>query len=356
MKRTLLGILLALVSLVLAGGGTYAWYDWRMTSPVSSNHDVLEVVIPAGANFDTATELLVSKKLVLHPLLFKLRARQRSRRLPIHAGMFKFQRDMTHDMIMDKLAKGPDVALNDVPLKFRVIDGHNIWNVAEHTKALGLDGDLLEVASSSRHIERYGLPAPRRLRPGAHSLLEGYLFPETYFIKRNEPRLDTALRLATRQFRKVFGGLKKDHAASVTRLNRELKLTDHDLVTLASLVQKETSAVAEAPMIAGVFYNRLRKKMKLQTDPTLVYGPTTWRELPSPTFRRDASNPYNTYAHRGLPPGPICNPGKAALRAVMAPAKTDALFFVARRDGTGRHVFARTLAEHNKNIDKYLRR
>ena len=355
MKRTLLGILLALISLVLVVGGSYVWYDWRMTRPVSDSHDILEVVIPAGANFDTATDLLADNKLVLHPLLFKLRARQRRRRVPIRAGMFEFRRDMTHDMIMDKLAKGPDVVLNDVPLKFRVIDGHNIWNVAEHTRALGLDGDLLDVVSSVRHIERYGLPAPRKIRPGAHSLLEGYLFPETYFIKRDEPRLDTALRLATRQFRKVFGALNKEHGTSVARLKRELKLTDHDLVTLASLVQKETGAVAEAPMIAGVFYNRLRKKMKLQTDPTLVYGPNTWRELPSPAFRRDSSNPYNTYAHRGLPPGPICNPGKAALAAVMAPAKTDALFFVARRDGTGRHVFARTLADHNKNIDKYLR-
>tara|TARA_B100000900_G_C20112147_1_gene526355 strand:- start:125 stop:529 length:405 start_codon:yes stop_codon:yes gene_type:complete len=133
-------------------------------------------------------------------------------------------------------------------------------------------------------------------------------------------------------------------------------MTDHDFLTLASLVEKEVAYLPEAPMIAAVFYNRLVKKMKLQTDPTMVYSPSTWREKPSPEFRRDTRNPYNTYAHSGLPPGPICSPGPRALEAVLMPAKTTALFFVAKRDGEGRHVFAESLDEHRANIRRYLKR
>ena len=120
-------------------------------------------------------------------------------------------------------------------------------------------------------------------------------------------------------------------------------------------MEKEVQVKAEAPVVAAVFYNRLAVKQPLQTDPTLVYGPDTWQEVPSPTFRRDRTNPYNTYYEPGLPPGPIANPGRVALAAVVAPARTNALYFCAMQDGTGRHAFARTLAEHKSNIERYLK-
>ena len=112
---------------------------------------------------------------------------------------------------------------------------------------------------------------------------------------------------------------------------------------------------AEAPLVAGVFYNRLRRGQPLQTDPTMVYGPNIWQEKPAPSLRRNRDNPYNTYHFEGLPPGPICSPGRAALRAALSPGQTDAFYFVARQDGSGRHAFSKTLSEHRANINRYLR-
>jgi UPF0755 protein len=132
-------------------------------------------------------------------------------------------------------------------------------------------------------------------------------------------------------------------------------VTARDVITLASLVEKEAADRAEGPRIAGVFYNRLAAGMRLQTDPTLVYHPDRFGAKPTPAHRRDRSNPYNTYAFDGLPPGPICNPGPAALRAALQPERHDLLYFVARRDGSGRHAFARTYAEHRGNVQRFLR-
>jgi len=110
----------------------------------------------------------------------------------------------------------------------------------------------------------------------------------------------------------------------------------------------------ECPLIAGVLKNRLARGMRLEVDPTLVYGPATWAEVPAPRHRRDATNPFNTYARAGLPPAPICSPGRVALQAARHPAATDALYYVARRAGTGRHAFAVTFEEHRENVRKYL--
>ncbi len=132
-------------------------------------------------------------------------------------------------------------------------------------------------------------------------------------------------------------------------------LSEHELIVLASLVEEEVRAAAEAPRVAGVFYNRLAASMRLETDPTLMYHPQRVAQQPRPTHRRDRANPYNTYAIAGLPPGPICSPGRGALEAVLRPERHDYLYFVSRRDAQGRHAFARTLAEHRANIERYLR-
>jgi len=169
--------------------------------------------------------------------------------------------------------------------------------------------------------------------------LEGYLFPETYFFQRIQGE-GAMLQMMVSQFRRHLPNGWEQQSA-------ELGLTLHELVTVASMVEKEAVADFERPRIAGVFYNRLKRKMPLQSDPTAVYylsgfsGPISKSHLKRPS-------PYNTYQHQGLPAGPICNPGAKSLKAALYPEKVSYLYFVSNRDGT--HQFSETLAEHNRAV------
>jgi UPF0755 protein len=197
--------------------------------------------------------------------------------------------------------------------------------------------------------------------------VEGYLFPDTYRFATSAPPAEIVRRMVERH-RKVFAGLRRRYRTEAQALERELEWSDHEIVTLASIVEKETAAKHERPLIAGVFLNRLKfssfKPKLLQTDPTIVYGCTVPEKKSAACEKfegrirtihlRDQDNPYSTYAHEGLPPGPISNPGKAALEAVFAPKKSRFLYFVSRNDGT--HQFSKTVAEHERYVDEFQRK
>ena len=354
-RRVLFGGGLGFLVLLLGLGGGYAWYANRMSSPVSANAGRVSVGITNGMSWDAAVELLQYEGLVQDPWLFELRARQRHRRVPLRAGLFVFDRSWTPDHIMDKLAAGPDGDDPDAPLIFQIIPGENFFRVREKLVELGVRGDLVGFDRSREKVDDLGIPAPYPLPPGALWRLEGYLYPDSYHLDRRKPTVERAIKAATKRFHDVFAELRKKHKARRDALAKEFGFHDADFVTLSSLIEKETQAKAEAPMVAAVFYNRLRRKMALATDPTLVYGPTTWKDVPSKAHRLDKSNPYNTYVNKGLPPGPICSPSAASLEAALAPAESAALYFVARRDGTGRHAFADDYETHKANIERYLR-
>jgi UPF0755 protein len=176
------------------------------------------------------------------------------------------------------------------------------------------------------------------------SSLEGYLFPETYRFPHGMAPLDLA-RAMVEQFRRAWG--------EIAPLARERGLPMRDVVILASLIEKETGAPQERPLIASVFLNRLRIGMRLETDPSVIYGIP---DFDGNLRRRDlenAGNPYNTYRISGLPPGPIANPGAASLRAAVEPAETDYLYFVSRNDGS--HTFSKSYAEHLAAVNRYQR-
>ena len=184
--------------------------------------------------------------------------------------------------------------------------------------------------------------------------LEGFLFPETYFFHPDTNVLE-ALSVTSKHFNNYWTQALKTRVSDLRLLRKRYGVQDHDIVTLASLIERESAAREEAGIIAGVFYNRLAKGMPLQTDPTLVDHPEKVGRPPGPDDRRDGTSPYNTYAHRGLPPGPICSPSAEAIRAALTPQRHDYLYFCARRDGTGRHAFARTYDEHRENVARYLK-
>lgn len=173
--------------------------------------------------------------------------------------------------------------------------------------------------------------------------MEGFLMPDTYFVIRQDDVDDIGTMMARQAYRYW------------TQISRDMGITTwHDRLrttTLASIVQLEAGQNDEMPRIAGVYHNRLRIGMLLQADPTVQY--LTGKDRITGSELRNASNPYNTYVHTGLPPGPICNPGKEALRAVLRPESHEWIFFVARGDGSMRHRFARTLQEHNENVRLY---
>lgn len=241
-----------------------------------------------------------------------------------------------------------------------LIPGRSIW---EHARTLEERAEIpseetLTVVADEAFARSLDLPIRDREPRGdgvQATWLEGFVLPDTYRVEKRGLAREVFTRAAA-QFKRVWAQLVSEHAAEVQRLNTELGLTEADLVVLASLVEEEMADKNEAPRIAGVFLNRIAKKMRLETDPTLMYRPDRVGKKPTPTERKDKTNPYNTYAIAGLPPGPICSPGREALRAVLTAERHDYLFFVARRDGSRGHAFATTLEEHERNIDLYLRK
>ncbi len=216
-------------------------------------------------------------------------------------------------------------------------EGYTIRQIAPVLSAAGLgDSDeFIRLTNDARFVESVGLNQPS---------LEGYLFPDTYAFPRRVSTEDIIRQMVAR-FQEVYSPRWDGQAAS-------LGLTRHQIVTLASIIEKETGDEAERPFISAVFHNRLRLRIPLQSDPTVIYPIKGFNgNLRKVDLVRDS--PYNTYRRRGLPPGPIANPGRAALEAALYPASVPYLYFVSRNDGT--HQFSRSLREHNEAVDQFQR-
>jgi UPF0755 protein len=219
--------------------------------------------------------------------------------------------------------------------ELRVPEGSNMFDIAAALEKLGLmkQDAFLSVSKNPALIQDLAPTAPS---------LEGYLFPSTYRLVRSTTPQQVA-REMTSQFRKVW----KDLSGNATDVNR--------IVTLASLVEKETAIPSERPAVASVYVNRLERNMKLDCDPTTIYAALLEGRYRGTIYRSDleSANAYNTYRNPGLPPGPIANPGIASLKAALQPASTEYLYFVARPDGSGGHSFSETLGQHNEAVRAY---
>lgn len=227
-------------------------------------------------------------------------------------------------------------------------EGLNVWKIADRLASAGVTSRsaFLEVAQTPFHIPLYDLHAPNA---------EGFLFPDTWEFEEGTPPAEVAERM-TQRFVTVWKALNEQYPKGVRNARENYGLSMYELVIMASIVEKEAMVDDERPIVAAVIYNRLRKGMRIQCDPTCVYGDDRYREKPSPRWCRHQANAWSTYANDGLPPTPIANPGRASLAAVLAPADdSEVLYFVARMDGSNRHVFASTLAEHNANVRRYLK-
>jgi UPF0755 protein len=252
-------------------------------------------------------------------------------RTRVQAGEYRFSSPATPWAVFDRLARG-DVHYYELA----VPEGANQFDIAAAVEKLGLipRADFLKAAADPALI--------RDLDPHARNL-EGYLFPATYRLTRRTTAGELC-RMMTGQFRRHWKQVR------ATRPVREL-------VTLASLVEKETGIAAERPLVASVYWNRLDRAMLLQCDPTVIYAALLEGRWRGSLFKSDlaSDHPFNTYRHAGLPPGPIANPGLAALQAAAQPAVTDYLYFVAKPGGSGEHTFTKAFPDHLKAVFAYRR-
>ncbi len=329
MKRRLAALVAVL--LILGAG----WIARDLYQPYRGYSGNLLLEIPAGSDAVIVTEMLVLHGVLAHRLPFFLRyAVSRSHRR-FRAGEYYFDRPLRPIDIYRKLIQG-DVYLYPVVIP----EGSDRYDIARVMKErLGIDpAAFLRVTENTSLIRDLDSQAPS---------LEGYLFPDTYRFAKGVTAATVAATMLARFRRVIATKFPGEFPPGSTKL--------HDVVTLASLVEKETPDSAERPMVAGVFTRRLEKGMLLQCDPTVIYALRLDREpagtLTSTELHMDS--PYNTYLHAGLPPGPIANPGLASLQAAVHPADDPSLYFVSNPHGG--HIFAKTLAEHQRNVSRYRR-
>ncbi len=304
--------------LALAGGGASFWVYAGFTKPGPLSRDVVVVVEPGSGVGKIAADL-ARRDVISDPFIFRLGARFLSDRKPLKAGEFLFPARISSREAIQLLQVGKTVVR-------RV-------TFAEGLTSQEIVRQLLMTQGLTGTIEN--VPA------------EGALLPETYHFSFGDVRTDVLERMATDMDKLV------QQLWDVRDAGLPLK-TAEEAVILASIVEKETGLASERKRVAGVFMNRLRKGVRLQTDPTVVYGLTKGKgPLGRSLTRSDlkSDTPFNTYLIKGLPPTPIANPGYKSLEAVMHPMETDDFYFVA--DGRGGHLFARTLAEHNRNVARW---
>ena len=321
-----------MVALGVAAYQTIRWAEGPVIS--TQEHPPSKVVvIPDGSTFQYVAALLERERLIKNRSVFVLLAKSQSADRKIHAGEYQLNPGMTPAEILSELLSG-HVLLHPLTIP----EGLTIVQIADLAAQDGLTdrAEFLRLAKDREFIASLGIKA---------ETLEGYLYPDTYKFPRPVKAREVLVAMVE-QLRQV---VRPDLLARM----QELKMTIHEVLTLASVIEKETGSGGERPEISAVFHNRLRKHIPLQSDPTVIYGLPAFdgnlhkKDLSSPS-------PYNTYRVQGLPPGPIANPGIQAIRATLYPSDSRSLYFVSRNDGT--HQFSATLIEHNKAVEKYQKR
>lgn len=353
MSRLIRGSI-GVVLIALVGGGI--WLADALVSTSGEATELVDITVERGTSGRELVRLLEEAKVVRHPEVAYWVLRLYGTVNTLKAGTYSVPGDAA---LLDlPTLLGPDARVKHIVLT--LIPGESVWEAAQRMEAAGLTDQvtLLERAADREWVRKnLNLPTGPEREPRTdgvpHTYLEGFLYPETLHFTPGAT-LETVLQRVTSSFLRVWEDLSTRRKADLLAVRTRYKLSNHQLITLASLVEEESGLRDEAPVVAGVFYNRIQQGMPLQTDPTLVYHPASVGRAPTPRDRKNRDNPYNTYQYKGLPPGPICSPGRFALSAVLTPARHDYLYFVAKRDGAGGHVFARTLDEHRENIRKYL--
>ena len=306
---------------------------WLLFVPPSKTASTKVIFIKKGTHLKKVSEVLKQDGIIKNRHFFVLLTTILGKKTKVKAGEYEFHTQMLPLEVLDALVKG-----QVKPHLVTIPEGYTLSQIAQLLEDLNLveKRGFLRKASSSAFINALGLSQ------FAGPNLEGYLFPDTYHLFR-EMDSEEVIQMMVYQFKKVFGPDLVNRAS-------ELGISEKEVVILASIIEKETPLPEEKPLISAVFHNRLKRKIPLQSDPTVIYGiknfngNLTKEHLMRPT-------PYNTYLIAGLPPTPICNPGKDSLLAAVRPAPVPYLYFVSKNDGS--HFFSSDIEEHNRAVWKY---
>jgi UPF0755 protein len=345
MKKLLAWLLIAAA---VAVGLLAAAYDHFMRSDAVIGDEPVAVEIARGEHAAALFERLVSEGVLDASPLWRLAIKLERPGACLQAGLHELEPDLRPREVFAmfcETTRAPGVRLT-------VPEGTNLYQLADVFAGAGMGEreDVLARGFDAEFARSLGVDAPS---------LEGYLAPDTHEFPLDATAEDVLRRLAEegeamreRAFEAVAAG-----SGDATAFRPWEHYTGHELLTIASIVEEEAQVDDERPIIARVIYNRIERGMQIQCDPTCIYRPDAYDQVPTRALCRDPESTHSTYVLPGLPPTPISNPGHAALEATLAPADDpNVLYFVAMRDGTGRHAFARTLAEHERNVTQYLRR
>jgi UPF0755 protein len=325
-------IAVALTLLLLAA--VAGWFLVSLFQPFKGEGgEEVRVVVPRGASLDQIAELLEDRGVVSSSFFFQTKARLTGRSGALRPGRYRLREDMSYAAALDQLEKGtpPDIVVLTIP------EGQSRREVAEVVDGR-LEGNYLRATLRSPLLD------PRDYKAENARNLDGFLFPATYELKKGRP-MSALVQEQLNAFKQRFEPVDLSYA-------RSKNLTPYDVLTIASLVEREAALPKERPLIASVIYNRLKEGMPLGIDATVRYVTGNWTE---PLKQSELANPsaYNTRLNAGLPPGPIGNPGIDSIKAAARPARTGYLFFVVKPGGDGAHAFARTDAEHQRNVERY---
>jgi UPF0755 protein len=335
LRKTLIFIVIPLFLIICFAAGLVLELKMFATAPASTEASKEIVInVQPGQTLNTTADLLYKEGIIKNAIKFVLIARFKGYDKRLKAGEYLLSAAMPPLQLLEIMVKG-SVKL----YKLTIPEGYNLYQIAQLVEAanFGTKNAFIEKATDTALVRQNGLEG---------ETLEGYLFPDTYFFPK-KVTIEIIIATMVRRFWSVFAPEWQARA-------KDLGLTVHQVVTLASIIEKETGASFERPIISSVFHNRLKKKMRLESDPTVIYGiknfdgNLTRKHLTTQT-------PYNTYKIRGLPIGPIANPGSASLGAALYPDNTKYIYFVSKKDST--HQFSTNLKQHNRAVRKYqLRR
>lgn len=301
--------------------------------PLSPGAEWKEIVIQKGMNFKEITSLLKKERIIKNDFIFDLLGRTFGITKKIRAGYYSLSPSQPLVEVFRTIKKGMIIEFT-----LTIPEGLTIEDIADTIEKLGFSKreDFISVTSDRGFIKSLGLESDS---------LEGYLFPDTYLMPKGVTPQEIVVRMINR-FREVI-------TPEIENRAKEIGFTMREVITLASIIEREVQVDSERTIVSAVYHNRLRKGMPLQADPTAIYGRKRFNERITKKDLKSES-PYNTYRITGLPPGPIANPGLKSIKAALYPADVNYLFFVSKNDGT--HHFSRTAKEHNEAVVKYQRK
>jgi len=330
LKKLRITIICMLIFVFFVAAAVYVDILRYADKPVSAEPVKEVIIVEPGQKFKSLSQILHQKGVINHPAKFRLFSRIKGYDKRIKAGEYVLSSAMTPKRILEILVMGR-VRLH----RLTIPEGHNLRQVAQAVSqaGFGTQADFFKAATNADLLRSKGIDA---------QTFEGYLFPDTYYFTKDATP-EKIISSMVKRFWSVFKPEWKNRAET-------LGFTIHQVVTLASIIEKEAGMAVERPIISSVFHNRLKRRIRLESDPTVIYG---IKDFNGNITRRDLAEDtlYNTYRIKGLPPGPIANAGTKAIEAALYPADTRFLYFVSKKDNT--HQFSTNLIDHNRAVEKY---